>query len=220
MRIDEHEGAAAAQHELVDGEQRLVRQVLRMDEHEHADIRRDLGGVTVDRAHVEELLHLGVDDPGVALLAGPAEGALQRQRGQKADGLLLHAGEVEDQLGEVDFEEALALGLEEGDDLFLVGAVDAGETEIDELAGLIDRHALQAEPDGAVFLIREGLRVDDLQADLAVRGVAIFLQHLADAAGVDAVGRDLLAQALRIIKAQRHRLGDAREHGARAGERV
>ena len=47
-----------------------------------------------------------------------------------------------DELGEVVFEEALALGLEERDHLLVVGRVGGGEPEIDLLAALVERHAL------------------------------------------------------------------------------
>ena len=40
IRIDEDQRLAAPQHELVDREQRLVRQVLRVDQHQHIDVGR------------------------------------------------------------------------------------------------------------------------------------------------------------------------------------
>jgi len=60
MRVDEDERTPAAQHELVDRVERRVGQALRVDDHQHADPVRDLGGVARDGAHVEELAELGV----------------------------------------------------------------------------------------------------------------------------------------------------------------
>ena len=77
-----------------------------------------------------------------------------------------------------------------------------GEAEIDLLALLVERHALQAERDGAVLDIGEGLRVVDLEPDLAVRRRDILVEQLAHALGIDAVGRHLVAEPGRIIEAQ------------------
>ena len=121
-----------------------------------------------------------------------------------------------DHLGEVVFQEALALGLEERDQLLVVGGVGGDQAEIDLLAALIDGYALQALGDRAVLLRREGLGIEDLQIDLAVGDRGVFLQRLAHALGVDAIGRDLVAQALGVIEAQRDRLLDRRQRLPRA----
>ncbi len=161
-----------------------------------------------------------IDRPRLRRLARPAELALQRQAGEQSHRRLLRDGEVVDELGQVVFEKALALGLHERDRLFLVGRIAAGEAEIDELAALVDRHALQAEGDRAVFLVGEGLRIDELDAQLAARGVGVFAQHLAHARGVDAVLRDLLAEPVREIEPQGDRLLDLPQDRARPfGER-
>ena len=95
-----------------------------------------------------------------------------------------------DQLRQVVFEELLALRLEEGDGLQIVGRVGRGEAEIDLLAALIERHALQAESDGAILDRRERQRVELLQLDLAVGRGFVFLEHRAVAFGLQGVPID------------------------------
>ena len=121
-----------------------------------------------------------------------------------------------DQLGQIVFEKALALGLEERDDLLVVGRVGRGEAEIDLLAALIERHALQPERDGAVLDIRERQRVETSRRILPLRRRDILLEHLAHALRIDAVGRDLVAEPGRIIEAQGDRLVDPGERPLRA----
>ena len=116
-----------------------------------------------------------------------------------------------DELGQIVFEEALALGLEEGDDLLIVGRVGGGEAEIDLLAALVERHALQPEGDGPILDGREGLGIELCRFDLAVGDRGVFLEHLAHALRVDAVGRNLVAQLRRVVEAQHDRLVDLRE---------
>ena len=99
-----------------------------------------------------------------------------------------------DELGQVVFEKALALRLEEGDDLLVVGRVGGGEAKIDLLAFRIERHPLKPECDRAVLDIGEGLRVVDFEPDLAAGCGDILVEQLADALGIDAVGRDLVGR--------------------------
>ena len=71
--------------------------------------------------------------------------AIERQRRHHADHRPLRIRQVIDQLGQVVFQEAFALRLEEGDGALVVLQVGAGEAEIHLHAALIDRHALQAD---------------------------------------------------------------------------
>ena len=60
MRIDKDERLAALQDELVDRVERLLRQALRMHQHQHVDIGRDridVGGERLDRIELLQLLH-------------------------------------------------------------------------------------------------------------------------------------------------------------------
>ncbi len=126
-----------------------------------------------------------------------------------------------DELRQIVFEEALALRLEERNDLQIVGRVRGGEAEIDLLAALIERHALQAESDGTILDGGEGQRVELLQLDLALGHRRVFLEHLAHALRIDAVGRNLVAELLRVVEAQHDGLVELGERRARAGgERV
>ena len=216
--IDEDQRVAALQHELVDGVERLVGQVLRMDDHQHVDVVRHLVDVGRDRLHVVELLQLLDHDIGHhrAALHRRHQVAFERQRRHQPDHRLLREGEAVDQLGQIVFEEALALGLEERDDLLVVGRVGGGEAEIDLLAALVERHALEPEGDGAILGRRERLGIEDLQLDLAVGRGRVFLEHLAHALRIDAVGRHLVAELRRIVEAQHDRLVDLAERVARA----
>ena len=72
MRIDEDQRLAAAEHELVDGVERLVRQVLRMHDHQHVDVvGSTLSSSVRERAQLVELAQL-VDDRIGHASAGPA----------------------------------------------------------------------------------------------------------------------------------------------------
>ena len=89
------------------------------------------------------------------------------------------------QPGQIVFEKALPLRREEGDDLLVVGRVGAGQAEIDLLALRIERHGLQPEGDGAVLVIREGLRLIDFQAQLAGGRIGIAAEQFAHPLGID-----------------------------------
>ena len=94
--------------------------------------------------------------------------AVQRQGGEDAEHRPRGVGQLVDEARQVVLEEALAVGLEEGDAALVVEQVRAGDAEIDLLPRVIERHALQAEAEGAVLGLGEGLGVEDLEADLAV----------------------------------------------------
>ena len=217
-RIDKDERLAAFQDELIDRKQRLVRQVLRVHEHQHIDIGRDridVGGQRLDRIELLQLLH---DRHRLGRTAAHHRHhvAFERQRADQPDHGLLRKRQAVDELGQIVFEKALALGLEERDDLLIVGRVGRGETEIDLLASDIERHSLQPERDGAVLGIRERQRVVDFEADLAVGRCDILIEQFAHALRIDAVGRDFVGEAVRIIEPQRDRLFDPGERPLRA----
>ncbi len=222
-RIDEDERLAAFQDELVDREQCLVRQVLRMHEHQHIDIGRDridIGGQRLDRIELLQLLHDG-HRLGRTAAHHRHHVAFERQGADQPDHRLFRKRQAVDELGQIVFEKALALGLEERDDLLVVGRVGRGETEIDLLAPDIERHPLQPERDCAVLGIRERQRVVDFEPDLAVGRGDILIEQLAHALGIDPVRGDFIGEAVRIIEPQRDRLFDPgeRPQGA-AGQRV
>ncbi len=104
------------------------------------------------------------------------------------------------ELGQIVFEKALALGLEKRDDLLVVGRVGCGEPEIYLLPRHIERYPLQPERDRAVFGVRERQRVVDFEAHLAVGRRDVLIEQLAHALGIDAVRRDFVGEAVRIIE--------------------
>ena len=119
-RIDHHHQPAAAHDELVDGVLRRLRQVLRLGHQQHLD-------VGIDHLRVERH-RLHRDWSGAAASTTHRAGrrrrwpprhhhrariAIERQRRHHADHRALRVGQLVDQLGQVVFQEALALGLEE-----------------------------------------------------------------------------------------------------------
>ena len=70
IRIDQQQQSAAAHDELIDGVERLGLQLFRMHQHQHIDILVDVIEIRGQGAHIEQLLQLGVDGPGLAHLSG------------------------------------------------------------------------------------------------------------------------------------------------------
>ena len=137
-RIDESENVSAAQRVLIDRELRGGREVLRIDEHEHAHVGADGGRVRLQRAYVEELLRLRVDHPGLRRLSAlRIEAARHGQGGEPGDHRLRRMRELIDELRDVVLEEALLVRVEEGDRLLAVGGIGAGEPEVELGADLI-----------------------------------------------------------------------------------
>ena len=80
MGIDEDQRLAALQHELVDREQGLRREVLRMHHHQHVDIggnRVDVGAERLDLVELLQLLDHGIGSlgwPCIAAIMSPSSG--------------------------------------------------------------------------------------------------------------------------------------------------
>jgi len=72
-------------------------------------------------------------------------------------------------------------------------------------------HRLQDELGGAVLLLGERLRVDDVQFELAAGGALVGLEHLLDAARVVAQRHQLLGRPVGIEEMQLQRLLQAGE---------
>src|SRR5690606_31450664 len=128
MRIDEGDQPPAPKHELVDGEQRLVREVLRVDEEKNVDVFGDLAAARANRLDLEELLELRVSDTGIVRRTRLAAigGARQRQRRDQTYLALCRACEVMDDANDAVLEEPFPRLVEEGDRLGIVGTVGAG----------------------------------------------------------------------------------------------
>src|SRR5512140_1519681 len=73
----------------------------------------------------------------------------------QADDLLLRVGEAVDELGQVVFEEALAVRREEGHDGVVVGEVRGDEAVVAGLAILVQALALETCRSGAVLGVGE-----------------------------------------------------------------
>ena len=113
--IDEDQQVSAAQDKLVDRVLRLIGKLLRMHEHEHADVRIDaLDAAGIEITHIEGLRELLLDRPGVTHLPGcRIKADAHRQTRYESDHGLLRCGQVMDQLGHVVFEEGFLVCLEE-----------------------------------------------------------------------------------------------------------
>jgi hypothetical protein len=215
--IDEHQGSPALEHELIDGVERLIGKLLRMHQHQHVDIARNRVEIGAERFDGVELLHLFEHDVRHqrATLHRRHQVAFEWQLRGETNDRLVRIGKAGDELRQVIFEESLAIRLKERDDRLVVSRIGAGEAEINLLAALIERHALEAEGDGAILDRRERLRIENIEHDLAFGQRRVFAQHLAHAIGKDAVTRDFAAELRRIIETQRDRLVDFGERGAR-----
>ena len=112
MRVDKDQRLAATEHKLVDREQGLGRQVLRMHQHQHVDIGRDRIEVGAEGVDLVELLQLLEHRHwlGWPALHRRHHVALQRQRADQPDDSLFGKRQGVDELGQIVFEKALALG--------------------------------------------------------------------------------------------------------------
>ena len=146
--IDHRHQLAAAHHELVDRVQCRGRQVLRLGHQQHLDVRVD--HLRVGRHGFHRVGLPQQHRRGVGLPAGPRPWrhhhrpriAVQRQRRHHADHRPFRVRQFVDQLGQVVFQEPLALGLEERDGPLVVLQIGPGQAEID----------LRARPDPAARL--------------------------------------------------------------------
>ncbi len=199
QRIHERDDVAAAQRVLVDRELRRGRQVLRMHQDEHGHVRVDLGRVGLQRTDIEELLCLRVGDPGLAHLARLlVEARRHGEAGQPREHRLLRVGQLVDELDDVVLEELLLGGVEELDGLVPVGGVGSGESEV-QVAGGADRRPAHAQLGGAVLVFGRGLRIDDVQAHLAVGARRQLVQEFPHP---HAIGADLGNLACRLLRVE------------------
>ena len=119
--------------------------------------------------------------------------ALERQARDEAELLLVDLADAVDQLGDVVLQELLALGVEGGDRLLLVG-LRGDEAEV-ELAAV--RGCVCGSMPAAVAFSSSGVSGSGsmtFRRDLAARGAHVLAEHLADALGVVLVLDELAAR--------------------------
>ncbi len=192
VRIDEQHHLAAVHHELVDGVQRLGRELLRMHHHQHVHVLVDVVEHRLPRAHREDLFDRRKDRPGLAhASAHGVELSLHAQRTQQPDHRLFRRAEFVNELGDVVLEKLLAVRLEVRDDGTAVGRVGAGKPEIQCIAAAPVQR-LQPVLGGAILVLGEGLRVDHAQPHLAVGAGGDLLEEFAHPRGVRQEQRRLL----------------------------
>ena len=125
------------------------------------DVLVDRADVGRERAHLHLLVQLRDAGPARVHAAGQlVELSIDRQRRDHADGRLLRVAEPMNQARHVVLEKLFLVRLEERDDFAAVGRVRAGETEVQRVVARAQRHGLQAELRGAVFVFRERLGID------------------------------------------------------------
>ena len=181
-RIDEREHLAALQRVLIDGVGGFGRQLRRLRNHQHVDVRGDFLHVLINGANVEELADLAHDQPGLRrLIAHRRLAAIERQRCHQANGAFLRICQRVDQLRHIVFEERFTIGREEGNCLLIVGCVRCDEAEIADLAFGVQPQALQPCRDRLVLGIGEGLGIEYRKLQLAAGDIAILLEEGSDA---------------------------------------
>ena len=144
MRVDKDQRLAASEDKLIDCEQGLWRQVLWVNQQQHVDIGRDRIRFSAKRFDVVKLTQLLENRHRLARLA-PHHGhhvALERQRADHPDYSLFWHGKGVDQLCQIVFEKAFALGRKERNDLLIVGRIGGGEAEVNSIALAVERHRL------------------------------------------------------------------------------
>ena len=167
-RVDKGEDVPAAQRELIDGELGGWRWLFGVHQHQHIHARVDVCSGRLERMQLEELLRVAVDHPRLARLPGlRIEARAHRQRGHPGHHGLLGVGELVNELDDVVFEELFLVGIEELDGAAPVSRVSPGKPEI-ELRAAAKGGGAYAEFCGAVLFLRERLRIDDMQVELAV----------------------------------------------------
>ena len=182
QRVNKQHGMAAPEQELIYGKQRLLGEVLGMDDHQYVNVFIDDIGARADISYLEELLHDVEDSPPVRdSLRWVAE---QGQPGHHADNPLFRVGEVIDQLGDIVFQRIFPACLKKRDDGFIIRRVDSYQTQIGAIAGCIDGDPVQAAGYGLVFFFRKRLRFNDGQFDFAARFRGILFQQVAYPVGV------------------------------------
>ncbi|MNN17938.1 hypothetical protein D3C81_1311370 [compost metagenome] len=143
--VDECQQLAATQDELVDGVERLLRQLLGMHQQQYADILGDLVDFRREALQIELLADILQHHPRrTRLLRLHVEAAVHLQIAHQPDHRPLRLRQALHQATDVVLEEFLVVQREERDGLGIIQRIGAGQTEVDLLAALIQRHRLQA----------------------------------------------------------------------------
>ena len=221
LRIDEDQRLAALYDELVDGIERLVGEPDRLDDHQEIDVLGYFFEVRHQRLDLEHLLDLLQNLPFRQHLALLGLTAGNRQRAHEADHVLLRMRQGVDHLGQVVFQEPLALERDEGHQRLVVGAVGGVDAEIDIDPVIAERHALKAGRHGAVLGVGERFGIEHVELHLAAGDVPILLKEGADPLEIALEGRRPLAERGGEIEPDLDRFVDRFEHLAGAvGQRI
>jgi hypothetical protein len=152
------------------------------------------------------------------LLRLRVERAADRRAREQAHHGLLRVREVVDELREIVFEQRFLrrLGIEERNRVVGADAVRAREPEVDVLAA--DVRGLDAELLGAILVLGERQRIDDVEHELALGRVRReLLEGLRHAGRVSPQRRQALRLLIREEQVEVDRLVDLLQHLARAG---
>ena len=214
MRVDENQRRAAIHHPLIDDIKRLLGQILRLNDHQHARIVWQFLNIALQALHVEKLLHL---HKHLLLAHAHLRIALQVHLvNHRDDGLALTV-KFRHEAGEIIFKKCFALGRERTDGRFTRRRIGCCKAEEKPIAALLRLHGTDAESNGPVLFFRIGLGIDDFENDPALGGCDIGIEHGTHARGKGRNLRRFTREARRHEETETDRLGQSPDHGLGAG---
>ena len=206
-RVEEGQQLAAAQHELVEGELRLVGNVFRMRHDEHLDVVVDLVRLHLDLPHVVVALEFLDEDPRALTLPRLAHAhhhrirglAEHRERRHHAQHGFVRADDESEGVGDVVFQQSLPIRGQPHRHFFRVQADGQPEVEVlPERSHLLRFHAVGLRRFLGIA-VRSG--IDLAHLDLAVGGETEFFEQVFHVIRVGADVRRHACLALREVEA-------------------
>ena len=181
--------------------------MLGVNQQQHRDILGDQIDVALEAFDLEQLTNLFDQHPGWRRLTRHhVETAIDLQARQHAHHRALRLGQALHQTAEFVLKELFLIEGEERDHLGLAFGIFAGQAEVDRVATLLQRNALQAKLGGFVFILGERRGINDVQLELTARFALVGLEHFFHALGVGAQGWQLLGGRVGVEEVQLHRL--------------
>ena len=205
-RVQQREQLAAAQHELINRELRLLRDVLRMRHDEHLDVVVNFLGLHWHLPHGVIALEFLNENPRALAPAGLTHalhhriGRLpeHRQRSHYANKRFVRADDLADRAGNVVFEQALAFQLQRHGHLLRVETDH--EAKVKVFPHRSRRLAFDAVGLRGFLGIAVGLRINFADANFSAGRVAELFKQIFDLGGVGADLRRHARLALREIE--------------------
>ena len=207
IRVDKGQQPAAGEHELVDGQKHFIRKVLRVHHDKRIEIVRQRFGVRFDGSQVEQFVPLVVYRPAGCALAGlHVEPAGHLQPGNQAHARQIGLVQRRNHPGQIVFEGCFLVRRQERQHFQPIDRIGADHTQIEHVAGLVQRYRLQPVARGIVLGFREWFRIDALELDHAVGMRGKLLHQFPDTLGIAADLRQILAGRIAEVQPQPDRL--------------